>query len=228
MDFDSVFTEYYQLYRAEATVPTSDDDEYTIAMTFANNALNRWANYDGTYWRELFTTNQDDGSGAQTVVTSQKTYDGPDNMREVGGFIKILDSSSNTIQRYNLIEPHEVQFKGDLGTFAYFTGDPNTGWTLHLNPSPPSSLSGKDIDYIYYKNPTEYTTGTDISECPNPRFLIHHMLSNRFRASRNWDAYQTALRDAEDALKLMKLDNDSGSYANPWKLVDNSGSIWGR
>lgn len=228
MNFDSLFTEYYGLYRGEAIVPSSTDDEYTIAMRFANSALNRWANYDSVYWKELFETNQNDGGGAQTIVTNQTEYDAPSNMREAGGFIKLTDSDNKLVQRYPIIEPQEAQFKGDATTFAYFTGDPANGFVLHLSPAPSSSLNGKLIDYIYYKNPTEYTTGTDVSECPNPRFLVHHMLSNRWRVTQNTLGYQTSLRDAEAALGNMKQDNDSGNWANPWKLADNSGSIWGK
>lgn len=228
MNFQDLFTEYYTLYRAEATVPATTDDEYTIAMRFANSALSRWANYDGVYWKELFETNAVDGSGAQTVITSQTDYDGPDNMREAGGLIKVLDSDNKVVQHYQIIEPQEAQFKSDMGTYAYFTGDPSNGFVLHLNPAPPSSLSGLTIDYVYYKVPTEFTTGSDVSECPNSRFLINHMLSNRFRASRNTLGYQTSLRDAEESLRNMKQDNDSGTWANPWKLADNSGTVWGR
>jgi hypothetical protein len=227
MTFQELFTEYYTLYRAEATVPSTTDDEYTIAMRFANNALNRWANYDGVYWKELFETNSNDGSGSQTVVTDITEYDGPDNMREAGGSIKILDSSNKVVQHYPIIEPQDAQFKSDNSTYAFFTGDPSNGFVLHLNPAPPSSLNGNQIEYVYYKNPTEFTTGGDVSECANSRFLINHMLSNRFRASRNTLGYQTSLRDAEEALKNMKQDNDSGTWSNPWKVADHSGAVWG-
>lgn len=293
MSFDEIFTAYYNGYRAEATVPANTDDEYTIAMRFANEALNRWANYDATYWRELFDTNQNDGSGSQTITTGDTTYAAPTNMREAGGFVRVKNSSGQTVQTYPIIEPHEAQFRDDNATYCYFTNSPvyyNTGtasqsgttitgvgttwtsamvgmqfvfvtgetatitaftsttsltasvtqtvasaayriltdgFTLNLNPGPPSSLNGMDIDYVYYKKPTLYTASSTISEVPNAYFVIDRMLANRFRASRNWGAYQTALRDSEEALKIMKMDNDSGSWASPWKLQDNSGSVWG-
>lgn len=228
MDFDAIFTEYYVLYRAEATTPSSTDDEYTIGMRFANNALNRWAQYDATYWKELFDTNINDGSGAQTIVTGQTEYDAPDNMKEAGGLMKALDSSGNVVQHYPILEPQDVQFKDSNGTFCYFTGDPSNGFVLHLNPSPTSTLNGKTIDYVYYKKPTEFTTGSDVTECPDSRFIINSMLANRFRASRNTLGYQTSLRDAEEALKNMKQSNDSGTWANPWSIVDRSGTVWGK
>lgn len=291
--YDNIFTLYYRLYRAEADVPSSTDDEYVIGLSLANEAIARWANYDGTYWKDLFTTLQTDGGGDQTITTATTAYAAPGNFREAGGFIKVKDSSGNTIQTYPIIEPQEAQFRDDNSTYAFFTKGKlyystgtasqsgatvtgvgttftsamvgmqiefasgevatitafgsttsltvspsqtvasttfrivNTGFTLNLNPGPPSSLNGLDLDYVYYKKPTELTTGLSQTECPNSEFIVHRMLANRFRASRN-PYYSSALRDAEDALRIMKMDNDSGNWSNPWKLADNSGSTWGR
>ena len=226
MDYDAIFEAFHNLYRGEEETPASTDPEYTIGMRLANEAINHWASYDGTYWKELFNTLQDADDGTKTITTSTTTYAAPDDMQEAGGFIKIKDSDDKTVQTYQIIEPQEVQFKGDNSTYAYFTGDPSNGFTLNLNPAPPSSLNGENIDYVYYKKPTEFATGGDISEMSNPYFIVHRMLANRFRISRN-PFYTDALRDAENALGKMKQDNDSGTWSNPWKLADNSGSIWG-
>lgn len=233
MNFDRIFEQYYNLYRAEATTPAGEglassawDDEYTIALRLANEAVNYWANYDNTYWRELFDTNRNDGSGSQTIVTSQTVYDAPDNMQEVGGYIKVLDSNDNVVQRYPIIEPHEAQFAGEDSTYAYFRGNPAEGHELVLNPAPTSTLNGNQIDYVYYKTPTEFTTGTDTTEIKDAYFIIHRMLGQRFRSSRN-PYYDSALRDAENSMRIMKMRNDSGSWSNPWKVPDRSGSIWG-
>lgn len=300
MDFDAVFQAYYSLFRADSDIPAGAgetdsanwDDEYTVGMRLANEAINYWSNYDGTYWRELWDTNQGDGSGSQTIATGDTTYAAPTNFREAGGFVKVADSTGNVVQRYPIIEPHEVQFKGDNSTYAYFSSSPvyystgtasqsgttvtgsgttftsamvgmefvfatgesatiigytsatsitlsvsqtvasttyqiiTTGHTLNLNPAPPSSLNGLDIDYVYYKNPTEFTTGTSKTEMANPYFIVHRMLAQQFRAARN-PYYSSALRDAENAIKLMQLDNNSGNWANPPTLTDTSNTPWG-
>lgn len=290
--YDDIFSAMYTLYRAEATVPTSSDDEYTIGMRFANEALYRWANYDGTYWRELFETNQNDGSGSQTIVTNTTTYAAPTNMKEAGGLIKIKNSQGNTVYTYPIIQPQEAQFKGYDSTYAFFTNSPvyyttgtasqsdttvtgigtswtsamegmqfvfvtgqtatitavasstsltvsvsqtvtsstyrilTKGFTLNLNPAPNSSINGMDIDYVYYKKPTLYTSGESRSEISDPYFVVHRMLAQRFRASRN-PYYSSAFKDAEESLKVMQFDNNSGTWADPWKLPDNSGSMFG-
>ena len=290
--FSDLFSAYYRQYRMEATVPASTDDEFTVALSLANEAINYWANYDSTYWKELFTTLQTDGGGAQTIVTSQTAYLAPANFREAGGFIRVKDSSGNTTQTYPIIEPQDVQFKGDDSTYAYFTrgrlyystgtasqstttvtgsgttwtsamvgmqiqfvtGETatitafgsttsltvspsqtvasgtykivNPGYTLNINPAPTSTLNGLDIDYAYYKDPAEFTTGTSTTEMANPYFIVHRMLASRFRGSRN-PFRNDAKADAENALKIMQADNNSGSFANPWSIADNSGTTWG-
>lgn len=224
MTFSEIFQAYWTQYRADADVPTSTDDEFTIARRLANEALNHWATFDGTYWKELFTTLQESDGG--TISAGITEYDAPEDFVEAGGSVRVLNSSNRVVQRYPIIEPQEAQFKGDNDTYAFFSGSPSEGYVLKLNPAPSSTLNGLNYDYVYYKSPTLYTAATDTSEIPNPYFVVHRILANRFRASRN-PYYEDAIRDAENALTKMKMDNDSGSWANPWKRSDNSGSVWG-
>lgn len=290
--FDELFEDYYTLYRAEATVPVSTDDEYAIALVLSREAVNYWENFDGTLWKELYDTNQNDGSGAQTITTSTTAYAAPTNFKDAGGFIKVKDSNGNTIERYPIIEPQEAQFKDDNGQYAYFTKSPlyystgtasqstttitgvgttwtaamvgmqflfvtgesvtitafvsttsltasvsqtvtssayrilTTGFTLNINPAPTANLNGKDIDYVYYKKPTKMTAGASHTEMSNPFFIVHRMLANRFRASRN-PYTNSAKNDAENAVKVMQIKNNSGNWADPPTLSDTSGTTFG-
>lgn len=226
MTFTDIFEAYYNLYRLEATTPASTDDEYTVALRLANEAISRWAHYDSTYWKELFDTLQTSDDGTKTLVTSTTTYDAPSDFQEAGGYIKYLDSSNNVQSHVPIIEPNEVQFRGQNGTFSYFTGNQSDGYVLNISPSPSSSNNGMGIDYVYYRIPLEITTGSDVPEMSNPWFIVHRMLAMRFRGSRN-PYYTSALRDSEDMLKQMKMDNDSGNWAAPWSLADHSGARFG-
>ena len=227
MTFTEIFTAYYTQYRADADVPTSTDDEYTIGLRLANEAISYWENYDNTFWKELYDTNQNDGSGTQTITTGTIAYDAPDNFREAGGFVTVKSATGAVVQNYPIIEPHEAQFQGQDAVYCYFTGDPSNGYTLNLNPAPTSALNGLDIDYVYYKTATLFTTGSDVSEMPNPYFIVHRILANQFRASRN-PYYTAAKGDAENAMKVMQMHNNSGTWANPWNMSDTSGTSWGQ
>lgn len=290
--FDEIWTAFYSEFRADSDVPVSTDDEYTVGMRLANEAINRWANYDNTYWKELFTTCQLDGGGSQTITTGTTTYLAPGNFREAGGFVRVKNTNGYDAQTYQIIEPQEVQFQSPTSEYAYFvrgqnyystgtvsqattvvtgvgttftsamvgmqvqyasgetatitafgsmtslTVSPsqtvastsykivNKGYSLIINPAPLATLSGLDIDYIYYKYPTRFMTGTSTTEMPDPYFIVHRMLYSQFRASRN-PYLSSAKTDAENALRQMQLVNNSGTWANPPTLTDNSGTSWG-
>lgn len=230
MDFDDIFQAYYSLFRADSDVPISTDDEYTVGMRLANEAINYWSAYDGTYWRELFTTLQSSTQVAPalttTITTGVTSYTCPTDFKEAGGYVKILDSNNNIAAAYPIIEPNEVQFQDTNAEFCYFTGNRKDGYIMHINPEPTSNFNGYDFDYVYYKKPTEFTTGTDKTEMSDPYFIVHRMLAMQFRAARN-PYYQSALKDAENNIRVMQLDNNSGTWANPWGQTDNSGTVWG-
>lgn len=230
MTFAEIFQAYYTLFRADSDIPTSADDEYTVGLRLANEAISRWANYDGTYWKELYSTLQNSTQVSPALVTTitagTTTYDTPTDFREAGGYVRVRDTNGGELVRYPIIDPQEAQFKEDNSAYCYFTGNQKDGYVLNLNPIPDSSINGMEFDYVYYKNPTEFTTGTDVTEMANPYFIVHRMLAQQYRAARN-PYYSSALRDSEDALKIMQIDNNSGSWANPWNQADNSGTRWG-
>lgn len=226
MDQDALFQSYYALYRTEADTPNDSDDEYVIFNLLTAEAIQRWSNYDNTFWKELFETAQRDGSADLSIEANTTEYDAPTNMQEAGGFLRLYDNNNVTQQRIPIIEPQDAQFRDDLESYCYFIGDPNNGFSLEINPVPNSAIVGLNMDYIYYKQPTYFTQGTDVSEMSMPFFIVHRCLANRFRGSRN-PYYTAAKNDAEDILKTMQMTNNSGNWSDPWKLADNSGSQWG-
>lgn len=225
MTFNQIFTAYYSLFRADSDVPTSSDDEYTVGMRLANEAISAW-NASDSFWKELYTTNQIDGSGAQVIVTGQTTYSAPTNFVSAGGFVRVKNSSGVDMAVYPIIEPQEVQFKDSNSNYCYFMGNAVDGVDLKINPAPTSTLNGLDIDYVYYKSPTLFTTGTDVTEMANPYYIVHRMLANQFRASRN-PYYASAITNADEALKLMQQDNYAGNWSEPPTMGDTSGTVWG-
>jgi hypothetical protein len=227
--FDDIFADYYKDYRGEITSLAETDEEYILGLSYANRGITRWEHFDGTYWKQLFTTAQTNSTGGVVVISTGVTsYAAPTAMREAGGYVKLKSPTTGATQRHiPIIEPEEAQFKSDQSTYCYFTGDPNNGFVLHLNGAPTADMNGFLIDYVYYKKATRFTNGASTTEVPDEGYIADYMLAKRFRVSRNYSSYQTALRDAEEALKNMQRENNSGTWANPWQLQDNSGSIWG-
>lgn len=226
MDTDALFAAYYTQYLTQATIPNSTDDEYTIFEALANEAINRWANYDATFWKELYSTLQTAADGTKVIAANLSIYPAPTNMRKAGGFLHLLNSSGTTQRKIKIIEPQDAQFKSDNSPYCFFTGNPNTGFSLTINGLNSADV-GLSMNYVYYKKPTLITTTSSFSDMSQPYFIVHRALANRFRGSRN-PYYQSAKNDAEDVLTTMKMENDSGNWADPWMLEDHSGSSWGR
>lgn len=226
MTMDNLFEAYYNLYRSEAEIPASTDDEYPVAMRLFNEAINRWEHYDNTLWNELWQTAQREGDGELNIVVGQTEYATPGNFKNAGGSITLRDDNGKMMQRYPIVASEDAQFMADTATYAYFTGSPIGGYVLNLNPAPNDTLDGYNIDYLYYKTATRFELGTDVTEMSDPYFIVHRALANRFRSSRN-PYYSSALRDAEDAMRMMQLTNNSGSWGNPWSVPDRSNTQFG-
>lgn len=230
MDFQTIFNEYYTLYRGDSDVPTSTDPEWSVAIRLANNAIRRWKSVDGVLWNELFTTRSEAGTGDSALVTGQTAYAAATDMDEPGGFVKFTHPSNGSFTNYELVAPEQIQNLSPLSPAAYFLGDPSTGYTLNVHPSPVADLNGYTIDYAYYRKPTFFESdedGTTKAPMSDPYFIVHDMLANRFRASRNWTAYQIARRDADESLKNMIIQNNGVSPFNTWTVKDSSGVGFG-
>ena len=237
--FKNLFGVFYNLYRGEATPPATTDDEWAIALRNYNDALNRAVMMDDTKWNWLFTTLQSSTQSSpalvRTLATSVSTYTAPTDMLEPGAIYTITDSSGGMID-YPIIQPHEVQAMGVNEQYGWFTGNRQAGFIFHISPTPVAADNGKTLDYTYYRQPNyliastddgTVETGTTVVEGCDPSYLYNYMLAQRLKVDENWTGYNTARRDAEEALKNMRLKNNSGNYFRPWTLIDSQGSSWG-
>jgi hypothetical protein len=217
--FKNLFGLYYNLYRGEATPPATTDDEWPIAIRNYNDALYRIQSADDTKWNWLFTTLQSSTQISpalvRTLALSTTTYVAPQDMLEPGGQFTLTDSAGN-MTNYPIVQPYQNQALNDNDTYGFFTGDRMNGFTFHINPTPTAAngLVGLTLDYTYYRKPTTLIastddgtveTGTSIIEGCDPSYLYNHMLAQRLKVDENWSGYQVAMRDAEEALKNMKL-----------------------
>ncbi len=241
MNFQQIFNEYYTQFRGDSAVPPMTDPEWAIAARYGNTALRRLENVDNEDWQWLWTNASDEGYSTTYVNTSNvptiTTYDGPANMNKPGGWIKFTHPTNGTSFHIDVIDPYLVQLQPASTPYAWWTGNLNLGWTLHINLLG-NSYSGYLIDYPYYKTLTYFDTstgshagvnedGTTVTECPDANFIINYMLAYRLRSTRNYPSYQIAKADAETALIGMQVKNRSGLDGHSWNLNDTSSGVFG-
>ena len=232
MDFKAIFSEYFSLFRGQASnIPSYGDREFTQATYACNNAIRKWARADGVLWDELLTTAQAEASlvppiaGTLTLTSGTLVYDGMANIRKAPSWVRFYNGTEHTDIRVS-------QVRDDSGITAgvYFTGGANKGFKLHVAADLTVQYDGWNIDYVYYKEPTLLPTTSDPSavviEMSDPNFAIQDMLSSRYANARNGFGYKTSQKDANNALINMKIENSSGTPGNSANIGLDTG--WGK
>lgn len=186
------------LYEATSDIPSASDDDYVTRRVLINRALHRWEHNKGFWWDELWTSDE-----SLTVLADTTEYDAPTNFRRAGGFVELYDGTT-MIKRYPVIKPNGARYHGS-GTYAYFKGNPNTGFKLVLSPTPVTEEVGKTIKYDYYKKATEYTATSTISEIPDPEYIVHSVVAELWKSDGNEGNYDSSLAEAEERLKGMEV-----------------------
>ena len=220
-------TQLHLMHSGNTNTPASNVGEYTRRRGLLNAGIDRWQHDKGYLWDELWSDTVLDGAGATlTVVNGTADYAVPTKFRFPGGWVELM-SGTQVHSRYPVVEPEEAQSLGTSRTYAYFYGSPNGGYKLRLNPTPGASEAGKTLKYPYYKWATKLVLTTDISECPDPYFLIYYALSELSRRTRI-DLYTAALNDAEERLRQMEVRQFQQASFNQRPMRDVSGGIWGK
>ena len=173
-DLDDAIEYLNTLYEADETPPTSDQEDYAVWTSLFNIAANLWENEEGVLWKELFVKLADAANGDKTVTADDFSYALPADFRfPASGYVWLGTAPNATA--YKVIKQEEVQlYENDTGNWCYFLMD--TTPTLEFNPQL-NLTTGDTISYMYYKNATKLTTGTDTFEMSDPMFMIYYALA---------------------------------------------------
>lgn len=224
MDIETLFAEYYTLYRGDDETPATTDPEWRVFLRQVNAAIARWENVDGVLWRELWAEDS-----TNTISSATYSYNAPSDFKHPGGYVELRDPSSDDVVKLPVKDINYEQVGG--GGFAWFTGNKSAGYKVNLSTDSITDRTGWTIYFPYYKTATRINDstedGTTVLEMSDPFFAIHYALKNRFRASRNNTGVSTADRDAELALANMQHRNDMGTFNNPWNILDTTSGGWG-
>lgn len=227
MNFQQVFNSYWNKYRGDDSAPGVTDPEWNIALMFANDAIMEWRNTDGVYWNELYDTLQNASDGDKTVTTGKLQYQAPSDMDVPGGYLRLYSPTSTAFSLVPVIEPGAAQIQATTSNFAYFTGDPQDGYTLNFNPGVIDPAANYLMDYVYYKFPRPVNGPSDLPNMRDPMYMVYYMLRERFLNSRNTTGYSTADRQCTGRLANMEIRNAQGSPYNQWSLTDPQGGGFG-
>lgn len=197
---------------------TEGSEDWNLRLSYINRAQTDWAErFDWPQlYREIYST--------LSVATGNATVDLPLDFRKLAAYPTFKN------KQYPQIDPWERKTKGLTDKFVSVMGDPNSGYKLIVNYGETLS-SGASYFVPYYKTPNSLISGHEVSEIPNPNYLVQQSLYYDFLANED-GRFEEARAEAERILaNMLESENVKGkAYHNEVPNVDEtkSGFRWGR
>lgn len=205
-------------YKAELNVdvPSSGDDDYTLRTALINQWIENWENEEGMLWDELYAP-------ASITVTGASNYSllaSYSNMKRPGGWVRLEDSSGNTIAWYPVKKPNEIQnLINSSDNYAYFLGDEYDGYTLYFNPH--ALPTSGTIKFSYYKKATRLSTSADNVEMSDPLYIVHGVVSDIYSTEDPGESDKN-FQIAQNKMKSMKIRNIQKAWYQENNIPDRN------
>lgn len=226
MTLDQALQKIHRAYEQNVDYPESGEDDYNLRVGLIGDAIESWGTTENINWRELYQTLSSASTGDKTTTASDAVYDMPTD------FVRLATTVTINGIKYEFVKPENVKHTIDnvLKThFYYITGTP-TAYKLNVYPTP--TETGLAIEYMYYKQPTRPTTGTDIIPMSMPDFVVYMTLARLYEGDTNDSKTVFYEQKAKGLLDQMIIANELPPANEPLSMGDTAyelqGSAFGR
>lgn len=172
-----------------------DSEDFMLRLGLVNDAINIWANENGTQWRELVTS-----TGGTLNIDGEVEI--PDLFMPTG---KLQIGK----EYYEYVTPEQIQecLHLDKGRLVYTVlgGEGHKVVKAFPNPGAVSFM------FPYYKRAITFTSGADTAdiEMSDPYFIIHTVVSDLFMDDGDNLRANVESQKANGKIDSMRLSNDS-------------------
>lgn len=208
----------HTLLEGDPDTPDTTDDDYLARRILINNAILTWESEREANWRELWIADHSGG----TVTNNTTAYSAPATFKSAGGFVRLVDGDS--VLEIPVVQPAQAQTYESTEKIAYFTGNPQDGYTLNFRFTPVTAdgLVGRTIKYDYYKFADTISSSSDIPEMTDPMFIVYKVVAQIFGQRSNFNMYSVFENNAYNSLSQMKIANAVDADYQDNELSDTS------
>ena len=184
-----------------ATVPTEGGADWNVRLALINRSQLDWAeSYD---WNVLKKVH----NGLISTSTGNASYALPADFRKLDGFPKITWDGTNSDE----FTPVDVSINSQYVSsdkLVNILGNDRDGKTMIIMGGTLSS--GASVQFTYFSTPASLATGTHLTACPDPNFLVQRTLYYWYKA-REDGRFQEARTEADRVLaRLIENENTPG------------------
>lgn len=217
MTLDEFQTALHTSYEGNTSTPTSSDAEYTVRTELLKASINAWDNEPGILWNELWTNLADAADGDKTINASDLDYDMPTDFRFLGSWVRTYTTDGNETYWQVFTAERAAMDENRDPKACFVTGNKKAGFDLHFLAQPTASDT---LEYPYYKEPFEPSSGSDVIEMSDPYFCVYHSLAKLHEQDGDGDRANLAIATANQHMQNMRIRNDMAPNLNP-NPVDN-------
>ena len=189
-----------------ANLSTTD---YSLRLKYINMAVREWAEvYD---WQALFKEYNmlvSTSTGNASVVL-------PADFRKLASFPQITWDGSTTNQFPEILPQQDGQFN-DTDKRVWILGNPASNYVLRIFGA--TLVSGASVKIPYYSSPVSLVSPANITEVPNPDYLVQRVIAVTWEA-REDPRFPQAKADADRILRNMLEYENTFNYASNYDRV---------
>jgi hypothetical protein len=171
LDFDS-----------SSSAPATSNTEWTRRLYLINRYEKEWARVKDGRWSQLLTPFTISTVAGTAYVSLPADYVfgreivKPNSFMDIGG----VD--------YRMVAYTEKDKYDTADSYVYILGDDQAGYKLYINPTPDTAVTVTLPYYSTYLATSSagvkqnvLTTGTDITRCPDPMYIVYMTLADLFK-----------------------------------------------
>lgn len=211
----------HRIYEGNTSYPTEGSEDWDLRLGYMNDAISLWANEKGINWRQLFINLSDASTGDKTTVSTQTSYDLPDDFMWISSLVNV---GGTYLQEIKHDEVMNALRNNSNSPFFYITGDSSGGNVLNINPAPTAGLT---IDYSYYKEPTLLAAAANKPEMTKPYFIVYMTLARLYEQDLRNDLVTFYEDKAKNIMDEMVIENEIAPFNTSYALKDYDSDIFG-
>ena len=184
-----------------ATAPTAGGADWNLRLNALNRALFDWSeSYD---WRALLKVH----NGVVSTASANASYVLPSDFRKLDGFPTITYDGVNT-EQFTPIDTTKNHQYTDTDQYVNILGNPRDSQILYIHAR--SLVSGASVQFTYYAYPASLASTTNVTECPDPTFLVQRALYYVYKAKEDGRFPEAKTESDKILARLLENENTLG------------------
>ena len=195
-----------------ASAPTEGGADWNVRLNLLNRSQLDWAeSYDWSVLKKVH-------NGRISTSTGNASYALPADFRKIDGPPRITHDGTNT-KEFSIVDVSTNSQYLNTDKYVNLLGNDRDGRVMYINAV--TLASGASIQFTYFCTPASLSTGTHLTACPDPNYLVQRSLYYWYKA-REDNRFPEAKVEADRVLARMIENENTPGRAE----MDNRVPTW--